>query len=218
MYYRKSGHLIRKYNMGQTLTAILFLLISSVASGQNPRFHSVVEEGLLSFKMPENFDTVPVNPNRDMNYDLAIKSKTDSFEIRYAIRPLRKRIEHFEKMAADTSNGRKVFAQAHPNKSYQTVFVTVLHNTSLQPQAATTPAIPRFGAFKPEAVKNEFNADWGATSGYAPRTTFDSNYKNCMTVTLHKDDAADVYIFYLFNDKETMMRLMPSTFHAMKFK
>jgi hypothetical protein len=204
--------------MNHLLTAILFLLISSTLSGQNALFNSALEEGLLHFEMPENFDTVPVRPNRDMSYDLAIKSKTDSFEIRYAIRPLGKRIESFEKMAADTSNGRKVFAQAHPNKSYQTVFVTILLNTSLQPQAATTPAIPRFGAFKPEAVKNEFNADWGATSAYVPRTTFDSNYKNCMTVALHKDNAADVYIFYLFNDKETMTRLMPPAFHAMKFK
>ncbi len=204
--------------MNHTLTAILLLLISSTVSGQNARFNSALEEGFLYFKMPENFDTVPVYPNPDMTYDLAIKSKTDSFEIRYAIRPLRERIAHFEKMAADTSNGNKVFANAHPNKMYQTVFTTVLFNTSSQPQEAVTPAIPRFGAFKPEAVKNEFNANWGATSGYVPRATFDSHYKNCMTVTLHKDDAADVYVFYLYNNKETMMRLMPSTFQAIRFK
>lgn len=204
--------------MNHTLTAILLLLISSTVSGQNARFNSALAEGLLYFKMPENFDTVPVYPNPDMTYDLAIKSKTDSFEIRYAIRPLRERIAHFEKMAADTSNGNKVFASAHPNKMYQAVFTTVLLNTSSQPRAAVTPAIPRFGAFKPEAVKNEFNADWGATSGYVPRATFDSHYKNCMTVTLHKDDAADVYVFYLYNNKETMMRLMPSTFQAIRFK
>ncbi len=204
--------------MHRILTAFLFLLSSVTLFGQNTRFAAALEEGLLHFKMPENFDTVAIRNNRDMSYELAIKSKTDSFEIRYAIRPLGKRIENFEKMAADTANGRKVFANAHPNKSYQTVFMTVLINTSMQAQASSAPAIPRFGAFKPEAVKNEFNADWGATSGYAPRPTFDSSYKNCMTVTLHKDNAADVYIFYLYNDKETMMRLMPAAFHAMKFK
>lgn len=208
----------KESNMNHTLTAVLFLLISSTLSGQNIRFNSALEEGLLNFTMPENFDTVAIHHNPDMTYDLAIKSKTDSFEIRYAVRPLRDRIAHFEKMAADTSNGPKVFANAHPNKMYQTIFVTVLINTSLQPQGAATPAIPRFGAFKPEAVKNEFNADWGATSGYVPRTTFDGNYKHCMTVALHKNDAADVYIFYLYNDKETMMRLMPPAFHAIKFK
>lgn len=204
--------------MNQALTTLIFLLITPMLFGQNPRFNTALEEGLLNFKMPENFDTVLIRSNPDMNYELAIKSKTDSFEIRYAIRPLGKRIESFEKMAADTANGRKVFANAHPNKSYQTLFMTVLINTSIQAQAGGAPAIPRFGAFKPDAVKSEFNADWGATSGYAPRITFERTYKNCMTVALHKDNAADVYIFYLFNDKETMMRLMPAAFHAIKFK
>ncbi len=202
--------------MNQALTTLIFLLITPMLFGQNHRFNTALEEGLLNFKMPENFDTVLIRSNPDMNYELAIKSKTDSLEIRYAIRPLGKRIESFEKMAADTSNEHKVFANAHPNKSYQTVFMTVLINTSLQ--SGSTPSIPRFGAFKPDAVKSEFNADWGATSGYAPRITFERTYKNCMTVALHKDNAADVYIFYLFNDKETMMRLMPAAFHAIKFK
>lgn len=204
--------------MHKLILTISFALTTTFIQGQSAKFWSLLEEGGLEFTMPANFDTIATRQNPHMNDELAIQSKTDSFEIRYAIHPLKKRIEAFEKMAADTSSGQVVFAGAHPNKSYKTVFMTVLINTSLQPQGGGAPAIPKFGDFKPEAVKNEFNADWGATSGYPPRTTFDSTYKNCMTVALHKDNAADVYIFYLFNKKETMMRLLPTVFHAIKYR
>ena len=206
-----------KIFMLKLLLTTIVLSFSALVFGQSQKFKTLLEEGGLEFTIPEGFDTVATHKNPDMLYELALKSKTDSFEIRYAIRPLKKRIEAFEKMAADTAGGRVVFANSHPNKSYKMVFMTVLINTSIQ-QNGGTPAIPRFGEFKPEAVKNEFNADWGATSGYPPRATFDSTYTNCMAVTLHKDDAADVYIFYLFNNKEILMKVMPAAFHAIKFK
>ena len=194
------------------------LLVITLVQGQSRQFMTLLEDGGLAFTMPANFDTIAARQNPHMKYELALQSKTDSIEIRYAIRPLKKRIEEFEKMAADTTGGRVVFANAHPNKSYKTSFMAVLINTSLQPQGGGAPVIPRFGDVKPEAVKNDFNADWGATSGYPPRTTFDSTYKNCMAVALHKDNAADVYIFYLFNSRETLMRVMPQVFHAIKYK
>lgn len=204
--------------MNKTILTIALIGIASICFSQNARFTNALQEGLLEFKMPENFDTVAIEQNPEMNYELALRSKSDSFEIRYAIRPLKKRIAEFEKMASDTSK-RKVMmaANAHPNKIYKMVFTTVLINTSIQKNSGA-PTMPRFGEFPSAAVKQEFNADWGGTTGYEPRPTFAKNYKNCLTVALHKDDAADIYIFYLFNDRELMKTVLPPVFHTIKFK
>ncbi|GAB3412967.1 hypothetical protein [Niabella aquatica] len=205
------------------MTKLLFTIALSfaitLASGQNQQFKKLLEEGGLEFTMPDGFDTIATRQNPDMNYELVLQSKNDSFEIRYAIRPLKKRVEEFEKMAADSTKTNISSAKSHPNKMYKMTLMAVLINTSLQQQGSNTPTIPRLSEFKPEAVKNEFNADWGAMSGYPPRASFDSTYKNCMTVALHRDNASDVYIFYLFNNRETFMRMTtPPVFHAIRYK
>ncbi|SDD86192.1 hypothetical protein [Niabella drilacis] len=191
------------------LTTIL-LLTFIAGNGQNKKFEDGLHNGSLDFKMPENFDTLSVTANPDMNYELALKSKTRDLEIRYSIRPLKERIEQFEKRAKDSASGMP--AGAHPNKMYQTVLMAVIMNTSGNHQQ-----VPGFKSFPPEAVKREFNADWGATTVYPLKSAFGKGYSNCMLVTLHRDNQADVYIFYLFNNKEDLPAAMPA-FHALKFK
>ncbi|MCD2422037.1 hypothetical protein LQ567_04640 [Niabella pedocola] len=187
----------------------LLLLGFMNSHSQNKKFEALLQKGNLTFKMPDNFDTLAVVNNPDMNYELALKSKTKDLEIRYAIRPLKERIEQFEQKQKDTSS--KMFAGAHPNKIYQTVFLTVIMNTSGNHQQ-----VPGFKSFPPEAVKREFNAGWGATTVYPLKSVFGKGYSNCMLVTLHRDDQADAYIFYLFNNKEDLTTALPA-FHALTF-
>lgn len=189
---------------------IPILLLGFINSNsQNKKFEDLLQKGSLNFKMPDNFDTISAVSNPDMNYELALKSKTKDLEIRYSIRPLKERIEQFEQKQKDTSV--KMFAGAHPNKIYPTVLLTVIMNTSGNHQQ-----IPGSKSFPPEAVKKEFNADWGATTVYPLKSTFGKGYNNCMLVTLHRNDQADVYIFYLFNNKEDLAIALPA-FHALKF-
>ncbi|WP_018627546.1 hypothetical protein [Niabella aurantiaca] len=190
---------------------IAILLFGPVTgNGQNKKFEDLLQKGNLIFKIPDNFDTVSIIPNPDMNYELALKSKTKDLEIRYSIRPLKERIEQFEKRKKDTTI--KMSAGAHPNKMYTAAFLAVIMNTSGNHQKMTG-----FKNFPPEAVKKEFNANWGATTVYPLKSIFGKGYGNCMTVTLHGDDQADVYIFYLFNNREDVTAVMPA-FHAIRFK
>lgn len=189
------------------VAALLFGFINS--NGQNKKFEDGLSKGGLHFKMPDNFDTIATVSNPDMNYELALKSKTKDLEIRYAIRPLKERIEQFEKRAKDTS--MKMSGGSHPNKMFQASFMVVIMNTS-----GTHQQLPGYKSFPPEAVKKEFNADWGATTVYPLKSVFGKGYSNCMQVTLHRDNQADVYIFYLFNNKEDLTAALPA-FHAITF-
>ncbi|MGJ7031663.1 hypothetical protein [Niabella hirudinis] len=191
------------------LAALLVLTVAN-SNGQNNKFEDALRKGNLEFKMPDNFDTVPAIANPDMNYELALKSKTKDLEIRYAIRPLKDRIDDFEKRAKDSSV--KTFAGSHPNKMYQATLMAVMMNTSGNRQQ-----IPGFKSFSPEAVKQEFNAGWGATTAFPLKSVFGKGYSSCMLVTLHQDNQADVYIFYLFNNREDLTTAIPA-FHAIKFK
>lgn len=190
------------------IAALLFG--STAGNGQNKKFEEALQKGNLDFKMPGNFDTVSIISNPDMNYELALKSKTKDLEIRYSIRPLKERIEQFEKREKDTAI--KMSAGSHPNKMYPAVLLAVIMNTSGNHQQ-----VPGFKSFPPEAVKKEFNADWGATTVYPLKSVFGKGYSNCMMVALHRDDQADVYIFYLFNNKEDVTAAIPA-FHAIRFK
>lgn len=79
--------------------------------------------------------------------------------------------------------------------------------------------------FPPEAVKQEFGADWGSTTIIEIQNdSFGTSYKYCMMTTLHKNDIADAYIFYLSDTKENLMTLLTEyvaktgAFYALKFK
>ena len=75
----------------------------------------------------------------------------------------------------------------------------------------------KYSVFDSASVKNEFNADWGATSFVDLKSEFGKGYKYCMMVTIHKDDVADIYYFYLSNTKENFSNNMNAFFYSLKF-
>ncbi|WP_169817148.1 hypothetical protein [Flavobacterium glycines] len=50
-----------------------------------------------------------------------------------------------------------------------------------------------------------------------PRKEFGQDYKYCMIIAIHKDDAADAYYFYLADDQQTLKEQMQAVFHSLKF-
>lgn len=98
-----------------------------------------------------------------------------------------------------------------PNKLYQGSFVAIAINI------AGGKMLKGSSKFPPEAIKAEFNADWGAMTMVEAGKEFGQDYKYCMMVAIHKDDVADAYYFYLANDQQTLKELMQPVFHSLKF-
>src|SRR4029078_4003442 len=125
--------------------------------------------------------------NRQMNYEYALISKSKDFEVRYAIRPMDNFIKEYNEREKNKKPGE---INIHPNKFYaQTFQATVLNISGGQLPESTT--------FDKDAVKSEFNADWGATTTVELGKEFGQDYKYCMVVAIHKDNVGEAYYFYL---------------------
>lgn len=192
-----------------TLAGLVFFLLTSFTSGTLPKeFTRLLKQGGLVFTAPEGMVETPVIANRQMNYEYAVKYPGKSFEVRYAIRPLDNLIKDHEK---NEKNKKPGDVYIHPNTLYSSLFQVTLLNIS----GGQLPEITEFGK---EAVKGEFNADWGAVALVEVGKEFGQNYTYCLAVSIHKNDAADAYFFYLSDSREEIEELMDTAFHSLKFK
>ncbi|MES2239168.1 MAG: hypothetical protein V4497_02800 [Bacteroidota bacterium] len=194
-----------------TILAIgLFLIILTSFTTEKTisGFQEKLLEAKMSFEMPKDFKEVPIISNMQMNYDYAIKHVEKNFEVRFALHPLDKMLkDHIEK----EKNKKPDEVNFNPNKLYQGSFVAIAFNIAggKMPKGSST--------FPKEAIKSEFNADWGAMTMVEAGKEFGQDYKYCMMVALHKEDVADAYYFYLANDQQTLKELMQPVFHSLKF-
>lgn len=176
-------------------------------------FRRALAAGHLTFTAPAGLLPVPVLTNEQMSYDYALKSPKQRLEIRYAIRPI-------------TAQMRREYQAAKGQKNEVLTDPNGLYSVQLQVIAANVSGgeMPEINEFPPAAVRQEFQADWGGTVLVTPKSQFAGGYRHCMIVALHKQNAADAYYFYLFNDQATLDPLLnspgPTTgpFHALRFR
>lgn len=190
-------------------TGLLFLVLTSFASDNSPKtFTDLLDRANLTFQKPTGFEETKIIENRQMNYEYAIKYSKKNFEVRYAIRPLDDLLHDYEDKEKNKKPGD---INIHPNKFYS----SLLQATTLNISGGQLPEVIEFGK---EAVKKEFNADWGATTFVEVGKEFGQKYKYCMIVAIHKDNLGDAYFFYLSDTKDGFNELMKPAFHSLKFK
>jgi hypothetical protein len=197
-------------NMMKTTAALLLLsILLSVQSDYLPKpFVELLDRAKMHFEKPFGLETTPLIENRQMNYEYALKYPKKQYEIRYAVRPLDQMIAQHEEAQRNKKEGD---VSIHPNKLYSAMLTATVLNVSGGKNAEITP-------FNKNDVKDEFNADWGATAFFEVGEEFGQDYKYCLVVALHKDDCADAYIFYLAKTKKKFTELMNLPFYALKFK
>lgn len=198
---------MRSFHFLKLLLSVIFL--TSFQSDTYPKlFTSLLQRAHMKLEKPEGYtETAPIE-NRQMNYEYALKHPTKRFEVRYAIRPLDSMIIDY-KAHMKTKKEGDIFI--NPNKFYESSLQATLLNIS----GGELPEITVFGS---KAVKDEFNADWGATAFVNVGEEFGQDYKFCMVVALHKDDLGDAYYFYLADDRQVIIDTMMDAFHSLKFQ
>jgi len=141
----------------------------------------------LLFNQPKNFYSVPIKPNGDVAYDYAVRHKNLKLEIRYSLRP-------------DVKDPRapKLFLAA----------CALNINGGVQPNLAP---------FRPQDVKNEFNADRGFTTVTDLNSEFGKGYKTSSLFIIQKDGKGSVVVTYLFDDINLIMPTYLNTFYSIKF-
>jgi hypothetical protein len=193
--------------MKAILSVLLFLILTSFKSDNSlpETFNELLKRSGLVFDSPLGLIPVKIIENRQMNYEYALKYPNKNFEIRYAIRPLDYLLNQFEK---SKKSGE---ISINPNKLYSSSLQATVLNIS-------GGKLTDIAQFDKNAVKQDFNADWGATTFLDVGKEFGQNYKYCMDVAIHKDNLADVYIFYLSDTKIGFNELIEPAFHSLKFK
>lgn len=171
-------------------------------------FQKKLLEAKMSFEMPKDFKETAIIANEQMNYDYAIKHVEKNFEVRFALNPLVDRLKDYNEKE---KNKQPSEINRSPNKLYQGSFVAIAFNIS------GGKMLKGSSTFPPEAIKAEFNADWGAMTMVETGKEFGQDYKYCVMVAIHKDDSADAYYFYLANDQQTLKENMQPVFHSLKF-
>lgn len=186
----------------------IFTFISFSFSVKPDNFTDLLSRSDLIFIQPENFSSVEIIDQNNMQYELALKHNTKNFEVRYAIRPLDDLIKTYEKKEKNKKEGD---INIHPNNLYK----TLLQSTTMNISGGYLPEIVVFDSL---AVRQEFNADWGATTYVEVGNAFGANYKYCITVAIHKNNVADAYLFFLSDNTENFDDVMLTAFHSLKFK
>jgi hypothetical protein len=210
--------------------SIALMLATTVAKAQTPvdlqaispkkavalpdTFQNVLKLAQMSFSMPKDAIPIPLVKNRQMHYEYAITFEDKPFEVRYSVAPIGYTV------AEAYTGGKGVTPRKGDEKLSRTSAVVIAINVG-----GGTPG-PNMGSkdFPPEAVKQEFGADWGSTTIIELQNdSFGTSYKYCMMTTLHKNEVADAYIFYLSDTKENLMTLLTEyiaktgAFYALKF-
>jgi hypothetical protein len=205
--------------------AVVLLGAASFRSAPSPSFQQQLAAGRLTLTAPSGWTETPVIANNVLRYDYALRYPGRRLEVRYAAEPL-------ALLLADYALGKKdkTHLQVNPNELRGQFFIgTMLNVRGLKMEDEAFDATYRVEEAKPlnvfpdKALKTEFGADWGALAPLTPGPEFGQAYKHCVLIGLHKTDAADAYVYFLYDDQKDFVEVVmkdpaKAAFHSLRFK
>ncbi len=148
------------------------------------------------------FKEIP--PARDdvLPYEYALRHVSDLMEIRYSIRPIKRIKVDYE----DPHNNAP-----EPNHLFNMMFETIV--TQLSDGGHS----PR-KEYPTEQSQQRFNAGWAAAAVLDVSDSYSAHYRQALMLTLHKDNHADAYIVFLYNDYAKVKEIINDSMSALRFK
>jgi hypothetical protein len=167
----------------------------------NEPFIRAIDDAGLTFRetILKHYDTTRITDNEHMNYELAVRLEKPRLEIRYAIRA-------FDPSPREPS--------VRPETMAEPMFQMVALNIARRESDVLNSTI-----FPSAAVKDEFNADWGASAIVIPKKEFAGTFDRCLIVYIYKKRAG-AFVFYLFNRQrqEAALIKVNDVFYALRFR
>ena len=164
-----------------------------------PTFQELLTEAGLELSVPDGFNEIELKKIPLLQHEKAIRSADGKLELRYVIRPL-SRIE------IDYSDPHS--AVPEPNHMFNMLFHTMIGNLTKRGSRSPTKE------YSQAQAKEFFNADWAALGVFDVVPEYSGQYSQVMLLAMHKNDLADAYTVFLFNDyaevKETVQQSMDS--------
>ena len=131
-----------------------------------------------------------------------MRSADGKLELRYVIRPLgRIEIDYQDPHSA----------MPEPNHMFNMLFHTMVGNLTKRGSRSPTKE------YSQAQAREFFNADWAAVSVFDVVPEYSDAYSQMMMLALHKNDIADAYTVFLFNDYAQVKQAVQQTMSSLKF-
>jgi hypothetical protein len=164
------------------------------------QFEALLKQSRMVFRRPAAFSPAALTPSAGVAFHHAIALSEPRLEIRYQIVvPLAR------------EPGYVPTATVAPEAAREGMLTSLIFNASERVLSAPNP-LPL------EAVRREFGADWGAVSRLAVKpSVFGGGFRECLLLALQRQDAADAYVFFLFDDFERAKGAINDNFYTLRF-
>lgn len=193
--------------MNKILTGVLILCLSLIpvqsfaSQDLSEAFSKLLSESGLNYQDLQNYHALPGRQDTVLSYEHAVRHDTDKLEIRYSIRPLHRiRIDYQDPHSS----------APEPNHMFNMLF------SSLVDQFSQGGDAPR-REYDTDQAKQFFNADWAAAAVFDVDLNYSEKYSQALIVAIHKNDKADAYMVYLFNDYPDVKSLIDDAFSSLQF-
>ncbi len=182
---------------GQGLAA----LSSSAAESPGPLFEQLMEESGLRFAPPAGFADITPESNPVLPYERALRHASGQLEIRYIIRPL-------GRLSIDYNDPHN--AAPEPNHLFPLLFESLINELS---SGGNTP-----NTEYPQSQAQElFNAGWAAAAVFDVNPDFSDDYTQALLVGMHRDNQADAYAVFLYNDYPQAKEMIEGALSTLSF-
>ncbi len=195
--------------MKSLFSTLLCLFIGASISLAQPsgKFKSKLKKYNLEFFMPKGYDNVPIIKSDVLPNEFAISKIEADFEIRYEIRSLSKELKRYKKNLKNPT-----VKLVHPNYLWKSGITKQIF--TLATKDAKTPKLREFSE---EAFADGLIGDGGGVCFMQLAEENNLGYKYAITMVIHRNFVADLYVTFLGNDKEQLQENALVAFHAMRF-
>jgi len=164
-------------------------------------FDRLLTEAGLQMQPRARFIELQPQANGILPYEHAIRHESGDLEVRFIVRPLgRIEIEY-----NDPHN-----AAPEPNHLFPLLFESITNRLSVGGETPTS-TFPETEALK------KFNANWAAATAFDINPEFAGDYRNALLVGIHKNETADAYTVFLYNDHQRAKILINESLSILSF-
>jgi hypothetical protein len=198
------------------LLSVFFLFFSSFKAGEKDNaFFAFIDKAGLKFSKPANTIEIPVIANDELNYQYALKDTINKIEIRYLVVPLQELVDRYNGPHDDTGSS---MSKVDPNFLHTNLLIAYALKIEGKGMNSMDDVMPNITELSHAKVDLEYNADWGAELTLQPCDEFAQKYKYCNILAIHKDNIADVFMIYLYDNKDTFEESVKPDIHSLVFK
>ncbi len=190
-----------RYSFLLTLLTVCVSAVAATETVSRQLFDQLLEESGLRVESRQAFTDIPIQQNPVLAYEHAMRHESGALELRFIVRPLgRIEIEY-----NDPHN-----AAPEPNHLFPLLFESLTQHLAANNDTSSN-------TLSEVEAKEKFNAQWAAVAAFDVDPQFSSEYNNAILLGMHKNDQADAYTLFLYNDPETAKPLISTTLGIMSF-